>query len=105
MTERRFAESSSVRSSRLSAAFCHMTPAFALTRRASEQMRSLMIGLRLKGIADEPTCLSPNGSPSSPNGLLARMRMSKANLLARRRQRGDRGDDDVVELAADMSGP
>ena len=39
-------------------AFC----ASAMTYLASEQMRSQRMGLRLYGMADEPICLSSNGS-------------------------------------------
>ena len=43
-------------------------------------MRSHTIGLRLNGIAELPTCDFPNGSATSPNSGLLKMRMSAANF-------------------------
>ncbi len=63
-----------------SATFSRPTIAWARTIRASPQMRSATTGLRLCGIADEPFCLRPNGSPTSPTSVRARWRISSANV-------------------------
>ena len=60
------------------ATFSRPTSAFARTTRASPQMRSAVIGLRLCGIADEPFWPRPNGSSTSRTSVRARWRISVA---------------------------
>ena len=64
---RLLAESSSVRSSHCVAAVIAVSRERAITCRASEQTRSARMGLRLYGMAEEPTCDASNGSSSSPS--------------------------------------
>ena len=75
---RRFAESSSVRSSHWLAAVCAVFPRVSITKRPRAQIRSLRIGLRFHGMAEEPICFEPNGSSTSRR--LASRRRSVANL-------------------------
>src|SRR3989304_289647 len=77
---RRLAESSRVRSSKECAALCQAVFGIPDNRRASESIFSAWMGLRLKGMADEPTGLRPNGSDHSPNGGDCIIRKYKANL-------------------------
>ena len=62
------------------ATFSSPTSAAARTTRASPQIRSATIGLRLCGIADEPFWPLPNGSWTSATSVRARWRISSANL-------------------------
>ena len=55
----------------------------ARTTRASPQIRSATIGLRLCGIADEPFWPRPNGSSTSRTSVRARWRISSANRVER----------------------
>ena len=57
--------------------------AAARTTRASPQIRSATIGLRLCGIADEPFWPAANGSSTSRTSVRARWRISSANRLER----------------------
>ena len=61
-----------------SATFSSPTSALPRTTRASPQMRSAVIGLRLCGIADEPFWPRPNGSSTSRTSVRARCRISVA---------------------------
>eukprot|EP01139_Manchomonas_bermudensis_P010712 Amastigsp_a340965_83.p2 type:complete len:238 gc:universal Amastigsp_a340965_83:312-1025(+) len=79
-TTRRFAESSSERSSHWLAAVCAALSASEMTSRESEVIRSHRMGLRLYAIADDPTCLRSKGS--SISFLDARSRMSTAILVS-----------------------
>ena len=56
-----------------------VTSARPRTTRASPQIRSETIGLRLCGIADEPFWPLPNGSSTSRTSVRARWRISSAN--------------------------
>ena len=78
--ERRLAESSSVRSSIDWAAFCQATCGITDSARDSESIFSALMGLRLNGMADEPTCLEPKGSDNSPIGGDWSTLISRANL-------------------------
>ena len=62
-----------------SATFSSPTSAAPRTTRASPQIRSATIGLRLCGIADEPFWPLPNGSSTSRTSVRARWRISSAN--------------------------
>src|ERR671915_501143 len=63
-----------------SATFSSPTTAAPRTTRARPQIRSATTGLRLCGIADEPFCPRPNGSPTSATSVRARCRTSSANF-------------------------
>src|SRR5213593_4133376 len=67
MTRRRFALSSSVRSSHWAAAVCQAFPSSSITKRAKLVIRSARMGFRLYAIAEEPTCALSNGSSISPS--------------------------------------
>ena len=69
-----------MRSSHWLAAVCAALSSSAMTKRASEQMRSERIGLRFQGMAEEPICLASKGSSSSRR--CASRRRSVANLCA-----------------------
>ncbi len=62
---RRLTLSSSVRSSHWVAAVWAALTVRLKTNRARPHIRSARIGLRLYGIADEPTCSDSNGSSTS----------------------------------------
>src|SRR3989442_7358314 len=66
-TRRRFALSSSVRSSHWAAAVCQAFPSSSITKRARLVIRSARMGFRLYAMAEEPTCSLSNGSSISPS--------------------------------------
>ena len=74
-----------------SATFSRPTTAYPRTTRASPQMRSATMGLRLCGIADEPFWPRPNGSSTSRTSVRARWRISSANRS--REDASDASDD------------
>ena len=64
MEMRRLAESSSVRSSHCTDAVMEAFTASEIRKRDKEQIRSLRMGFRLYGMAEEPIWFSSKGSSS-----------------------------------------
>ena len=75
-----FAESSRVLSNIIDALLFHRTSTLEEASLQRESFFHLLIGFRLKGIAEEPTCLDPNVHSNSPIGGLCSNLMLRANL-------------------------
>ena len=87
-----------------SATFSRPTSALPRTSRASPQIRSATIGLRLCGIADEPFCPRANGSSTSRTSVRARWRISSGEAIERGREERERREELRVAVALEDLG-
>ncbi len=96
---RRFALSSSVRSSMFVAAFCQAASAKPGSRRASESMRSLHDGIAFEGHRGTADLLAPEGFEHLAEAGRRQDRARRREFRERRGDAGEREQDHVVDIA------